>query len=67
MPQRELLTPTERVQLFAFPSDAGELISAAKSIKTGCCGERVKEPKAPSCNCKTMIRCAGMRPWWRFS
>jgi Domain of unknown function (DUF4158) len=26
MPRRELLTPTERVQLFAFPSDEGELI-----------------------------------------
>ena len=29
MPRRELLTPTERVQLFAFPSDEGELIRLA--------------------------------------
>jgi hypothetical protein len=26
MPRRELLTPTERLQLLAFPEDAGELI-----------------------------------------
>jgi uncharacterized protein DUF4158 len=29
MPRRELLTPTERVQLFAFPEDEGELIRLA--------------------------------------
>jgi hypothetical protein len=29
MPRRELLTPTERVQLFAFPSDESELIRLA--------------------------------------
>ena len=29
MPRLELLTPTERVQLFAFPSDEGELIRLA--------------------------------------
>jgi hypothetical protein len=29
MPRRELLTPSERVQLFAFPSDEGELIRLA--------------------------------------
>jgi len=26
MPRRELLTPTERVQLFAFPEDEGDPI-----------------------------------------
>jgi hypothetical protein len=26
MPRRELLTPTERLQLLAFPEDPGELI-----------------------------------------
>ena len=26
MPRRKLLTPTERLQLLAFPEDAGELI-----------------------------------------
>jgi hypothetical protein len=26
MPRRELLTPTERLQLLAFPEDMGELI-----------------------------------------
>ena len=29
MPRRELLTPTERVQLFAFPEDESELIRLA--------------------------------------
>jgi hypothetical protein len=29
VPRRELLTPTERVQLFAFPEDEGELIQLA--------------------------------------
>jgi TnpA family transposase len=29
MPRRELLTPTQRVQLFAFPEDEGELIRLA--------------------------------------
>jgi hypothetical protein len=29
MPRRELLTLTERVQLFAFPEDEGELIRLA--------------------------------------
>jgi TnpA family transposase len=29
MPRRELLTPTERAQLFAFPEDEGELIRLA--------------------------------------
>lgn len=29
MPRRELLTPTERVQLFAFPSNEGERIRLA--------------------------------------
>jgi len=29
MPRRELLTPTERGQLFAFPEDEGELIRLA--------------------------------------
>jgi hypothetical protein len=29
MPRRELLTPTERVQLFAFPADECELIRLA--------------------------------------
>ena len=29
MPRRELLAPTERVQLFAFPSDEGEMIRLA--------------------------------------
>jgi Domain of unknown function (DUF4158) len=29
MPRRELLTPTERVQLFAFPEEEGELIRLA--------------------------------------
>lgn len=29
MPRRESLTPTERVQLFAFPEDEGELIRLA--------------------------------------
>ena len=29
MPRRELLTPTERVQLFAFSEDEGELIQLA--------------------------------------
>jgi hypothetical protein len=26
MPRRDVLTPTERTQLFAFPDDEGELI-----------------------------------------
>jgi hypothetical protein len=29
MPRRELLTPTERVQIFAIPSDESELIRLA--------------------------------------
>ena len=29
MPRSELLTPTERVQLFAFPEDEGKLIRLA--------------------------------------
>jgi hypothetical protein len=32
MPRRELLTPTERVQLFAFPEDEGELIRLAGDL-----------------------------------
>jgi Domain of unknown function (DUF4158) len=34
MPRRELLTPTERVQLFAFPEDEGELIRLATLART---------------------------------
>jgi len=34
MPRRELLTPTERVQLFAFPEDEGGLIRLATLART---------------------------------
>ncbi len=34
MPRRELLTPTERVQLFAFPEDESELIRLATLART---------------------------------
>jgi len=35
MPRRELLTPTERVQLFAFPEDESELILLSIGIVRG--------------------------------
>jgi hypothetical protein len=35
MPRRELLTPIERVQLFAFPTDEGELIRPATLARAG--------------------------------
>jgi hypothetical protein len=34
MPRRELLTPAERVELFAFPADEGELIRLATLSKS---------------------------------
>jgi TnpA family transposase len=34
MPRREVLTPTERTQLFAFPDDEGELIRLGTLSRT---------------------------------
>jgi hypothetical protein len=34
MPRRDVLTPTERAQLFAFPDDEGELIRLATLSRT---------------------------------